>query len=290
MLHQNQDIGQANLQMLQEAKAELNHMSGEDYLAPQGEMRSGAGVQQQQLPYHLSQIDVFDNIRLSRKMKADLVTSYIQKFYDEEMVFQITDDEGKAQTIVVSQQQFHDIKNRVFDYIVKEQPDYANAHEEAFQTLATTLPQVAQFGPAWGKILVMNSNLREKEKTLKIMEDMEKSVPPPPKVTVSVNFHELDPHEKAAIAQQMGLVDLAQYEAQQGRGPMRDDKAQLEIIKKQMDLGVKSGIENSKLQFQEQNALAQHQLSLREMNDAKEIALQQQTTEGAPSESDSTAS
>ena len=34
MLHQNQDIGQANLQMLQEAKGELQRLAGEDYLAP----------------------------------------------------------------------------------------------------------------------------------------------------------------------------------------------------------------------------------------------------------------
>ena len=63
MIRENQDIGQANLQMLQEAKAELSDIQGEDYLAPQGEMRSGAGVQQQQLPYHLSQVDIFDNLR-----------------------------------------------------------------------------------------------------------------------------------------------------------------------------------------------------------------------------------
>ena len=79
---------------------------------------------------------------------------------------------GKAKTIQVSSQQFEAIKNRVFDYIIKEQPDYANAHEEAFQTLATTLPQIAQFGPQWGKVLVMNSELRDKEKTLKIFEQV----------------------------------------------------------------------------------------------------------------------
>ena len=288
MLHQNQDIGQANLQMLQEAKGELVRLAGEDYLAPQGEMRSGAGVQAQQLPYHLSQVDIFDNLRRTRKIKTNLITSYIQQFYDEDMVFQITDDQEKAKVVTVSKEQFQTIKNRVFDVIIKEQPDYATAHEEAFSELATVLPQVAQYGPAWGTILVMNSNLREKEKTLKVLEDMSKAAPPAPKMSLTLNWTELDKQEKAAFANMFGLPDLAQYEGQQGRGPARDDKASTDIIKTQIQMGVKSGIENSKLQFQEQNALAQHQLALRELNDAKELQLQQQTTEaGAPSEQSS---
>ena len=279
MLHQNQDIGQANLQMLQEAKSELQHLAGEDYLAPSSEMRSGAGVQQQQLPYHLSQVDIFDNLRRTRKIKTNLVTSYIQQFYDEDMVFQITDDQEKAKTVTISKQQFHDIKNRVFDVIVKEQPDYATAQEEAFAQLSTTLPQVAQYGPAWGKILVMNSGLREKEKTLEILEEMSKSAPPAPKMSLSVVWSELDQQEKAAFANQFGLPDLAQYEGTQGRRPARDDKAQLEIVKTQITQGVKSGIANSQLQSKEQQALAASQLKLRELNDAREQALIEQTTQ-----------
>ncbi len=293
MMRENQDIGQANLQMLQEAKAELSDIQGEDYLAPSGEMRSGAGVQQQQLPYHLSQVDIFDNLRQTRKLKSQLVTALIQNFYDEEMVFQITDDEGKAQTVKVSKEQFQGIKNRIFDYIIKEQPDYANAHEEAFQTLATTLPQIAQFGPQWGKILVMNSELREKEKTLKIIEQMEESAQtaPEPKVSLSIVWTELDAIEKAAWAVKFGMPDLAQYEQQSGRRPARDDKHEADITKVQITQGVKAGLDARKLDVQEQTALADAQLRLREMNDAKEMALQAQTTdtgEGVESASDGT--
>ena len=285
MMQQNQDIGQANLQMLQEAKSELQHLAGEDYLAPSSEMRSGAGVQQQQLPYHLSQVDIFDNLRRTRKIKTNLITSYIQQFYDEDMIFQITDDQEKAKTVTISKAQFSEIKNRVFDVIVKEQPDYATKEEEAYANLQTTLPQVAQYGPQWGQILVMNSPLREKEKTLKLLESMAPAPPTPAKAAITVVWSELDPQEKAAFAVQLGMPDLAQYEAQQGRGPARDDKATLEINKKLIDAGVKSGIENSKLQLQEQQSLADAQLRLKEMNDAREQSLNEQTTEGAPSES-----
>jgi len=288
MLHQNQDIGQANLQMLQEAKGELQRLAGEDYLAPQGEMRSGAGVQAQQMPYHLSQVDIFDNLRRTRKMKTQLVTAYIQNFFDTDMVFQITDDQEKAKVVQVSKEQFQAIKNRVFDVIVKEQPDYATAHEESFDQLATVLPQVAQYGPQWAQLLIMNSNLRDKEKSLKVVEAMSQSSPPPPKMSVAVNWSELDKVEKAAFAAKMDMPDLAQYEQTQGRGPARDDKAQLEIVKTQITQGVKSGVEASKLQFQQENALAQHQLALRQMNNEQEMALQQQTTEPTGADSGST--
>ena len=67
----------------------------------------------------------------------------------------------------------------MFDVIVKEQPDYATAHEESFDQLATVLPQVAQYGPQWAQLLIMNSNLRDKDKSLKVIEDMMNTDPPP---------------------------------------------------------------------------------------------------------------
>jgi hypothetical protein len=276
---ENQDIGQANLQMLQEAKGELQHLAGEDYLAPSSEMRSGKGVQQQQLPYHLSQVDIMDNIRRSKRMKTLLAIAYIQQYWDGPMVFQVTDDEGKAQTIELTQQQLQAIKQRRFDVVIKETVDYATLQEEQFDTITTVLPQLVQYGPGWGRVLLSMSSIRDKEKVVKMIEDVEKAPPPAPKVSVSINFHELDKQEKAALAQQMGLPDLAQYEAQQGRGPARDDMIEADLTKTQIREGVRSGIENSRMQAKAQMDLTNAKLKLREMNDARELALIQQTVD-----------
>lgn len=276
IMRENQDIGQANLQMLQESKAELNHLAGEDYLDVGNEIRSGAGVQASQMPYHLSQVDIMDNLRRSRRMKTLLVIDYIQQYYDEDMVFQVTDDEEKVKTVSISAAQLSAAKERIFDVVIKEQPDFATKQEEAWQDLNTSIPQIAQFGPVWGKILVMASPLREKEKYLKLLEEAESGPSTMPKISLSINWSELMPQEKSAFAQLAGMQDLAAYEQQQGRGPQHDDKLNVEIQKTMIREGTRVGLEQSKLGLQEQKDLAQAQLAKRQQDLDIQAQLQQQ--------------
>jgi hypothetical protein len=265
--------------MLQEARAELSHLAGEDHLDVGSEMRSGAGVQASQMPYHLSQVDIFDNLSRTRRMKTLLVIDYIQQYYDEDMVFQVTDDEGKAQTVQVNAAQFESIKARTFDVVIKEQPDYATLQEETWDKLNTTIPQVAQFGPVWGKILIMSSPLREKEKYLKLLEEAESGPSTIPKMSLSINWHELLPQEKAEFANVIGLPSLAQFEQQQGRGPQHDDKLSVEIQKTLIREGTRVGLEQGKQALQERSDLAAYQLDLRQQQQEAEMAQSQQVAD-----------
>jgi hypothetical protein len=276
IMRENQDIGQANLQMLQEAKMELNHLSGEDHLDVGGEMRSGAGVQASQMPYHLSQVDLMDNLSRTRRMKTLLVIDYIQQYYDEDMVFQVTDDEGKAQTVAVSAAQFENIKARTFDLVIREQPNYTTSQEEAWSQLNTTLPQVVQYGPQWGKVLLLSSPLRDKEKYIKLLEDAESGPSTIPKVSLSINWTELMPQEKAEFANLFGLPSLAQYEQSEGRRPQHDDKMNVELQKTLIREGTRVGLEQGKQTIQERDALAAHQLALRQQDLDMQAQQQQQ--------------
>jgi hypothetical protein len=218
------------------------------------------------MPYHLSQVDLFDNLSRTRRMKTLLVIDYIQQYFDEDMVFQVTDDEGKAQTVRVSAEQFEGIKARTFDMVIKEAPNYATSQEETWDKLNTSLPQVAQFGPQWGKILVMSSPLRDKEKYLKMLEEAEQAPAVLPKVSISLTWSELTPQEKAEFANQLGMPALAQYEQQQGKGPQHDDKMNVELQKTAMREATRVGLEHSKLTIQERQALADAQLQLRQQD------------------------
>jgi hypothetical protein len=279
IMRENQDIGQANLQMLQEAKLELQHLSGEDHLDVSNEIRSGAGVQASQMPYALSQVDLMDNLSRTRRMKTLLLIDYIQQYFDEDMVFQVTDDEGKAQTVAVSAAQFESIKARTFDLVIREQPNYSTTQEEAWSQLTTTLPQVVQYGPQWGKVMVMSSPLRDKEKYLKMLEDAESGPSTIPKVALSINWTELMPQEKAEFANLFGLPSLAQYEQSQGRRPQHDDKLDVELQKTAMREATRVGLEHSKLTLQEKSDLAAYQLELRQQDQDVQMQQQQQVVD-----------
>jgi hypothetical protein len=209
-------------------------------------------------------------------MKTLLLIDYIQQYFDEDMVFQVTDDEGKAQTVRVTAEQFGAIKARIFDLVIKEAPETATSQEEAWRDLNTSLPQIAQFGPVWGKVLVMASPLRDKEKYLKMMEEAEQGPSVMPKISLSINWHECTPQEKAEFAQLAGLPALAQYESQQGKGPQHDDKMTVELQKTAMREATRVGLEHSKLKLQEGETLADVQLQLRQQEVDKEMAAQQQ--------------
>jgi hypothetical protein len=243
---ENTDISQGNLNMLQESKAEFRMLSGEDYLQPSGEIRSGKGIAQAQLPYHLSQVGMFDNIRRTRRMRARFLVDLIKQYFDDEMVFQITDDAEKVKTVTVSAGTLANLKERTFDIVLKDVTEYVNLQEEQHDALLTTLPQIAQFGPAWGKLLVQTSEIKDKQAIMDMLDAMAKTPPTPPKPSVTIKWEELDSMEKAAFAQQMGLDELAQYEAKQGRGPQQNDRLQADLTKTAMREGAKSGRDASK--------------------------------------------
>ncbi len=250
---QNTDISSGNLQMLQGSKEEFKMLSGEDYLQPSGEIRSGSGIAQAQLPYHLSQVGMFDNIRRTRRMRARLVVDLIKQYYDDDMVFQITDDAEKVKTVTVSAGTLANLKERTFDIVMKDVTEYATLQEATKGELMTTLPQIAQFGPAWGKILVQTSDIQAKDVILEQLDAMSKTPPTPPKPSITIKWEELDNVEKAAFAIQMGLPDLAKHEMEQGRGPQTDDKLKADLTKTMIREGAKTGRDASKA---EQDAAA----------------------------------
>lgn len=288
---ENQDIGQANLQMLQEAKGEIGRLSGEDYLQPSNEIRSGRGVAQSQLPYHLSQVQLFDNIRRFRRVRALTIVDLIKQYHDEEMVFQITDDPNKARTVTINATTLDNIRERTFDIILKDTTEYATLQDEQYNELLTTLPQIAQYGPGWGKVLVSMTNIRDKDKIVKMLEGMEQKPPAEPSLSVSIKWEEATAEEKAAIAQKMGMPELAQYELQQGRRPARDDAHETDLAKTVMREGTRAGMAAGQLELkaageQLKGALKNKEVDIKaqEALTAAQRAAQPTTGEETPSE------
>lgn len=243
---ENVDISEGNYKMLQEAKAEFQALSGEDFLQPSSELRSGRGVAQAQLPYHLSQVGLFENVRRTRRMRARLLVDLIKQYYDDDMVFQITDDEDKVRTVQLNSGMLHELKERTFDIVMKDVTEYVNLQEEQYETLQTTLPQIAQHGPAWAKVLVSTSSIKQKDVVMKQLDAMQQMPPTPPKPSITIKWEELDAVEKAAFALQMGLPELADYEQQHGRGPQQSERLKADFEKTLVREGAKTGREAAK--------------------------------------------
>lgn len=235
-IKENQDISQGNLTMLQEAKMAMRRISGEDQLNPAPEVRSGVGIQRLQMIHQAGVMPIYDNIRRSRRMKAVLTLELVKQFYTEDVVFQITEDPGLVRTVALTASNFDSLRESIYDLIAVDTVDHTTSQAEQFETLATTLPQVLQFGPAWAKLFISMSDLRNKDGLIQIIDSM--SQPPPVQVKPSVAFqwNELTPAEKAALAVQFQWQALAQIEVE-GLGspePASTTQNKAEILKMQM--------------------------------------------------------
>jgi hypothetical protein len=233
-INENQDISQGNLTMLQETKMAMRRISGEDQLNPAPEVRSGTGIQRLQMIYQAGVLPIADNIRRSRRMKAMLTFALIKQFYTDEMIFQVTEDPNLVKTIRLTADHFASMKEALYDLVAEDSADHSTSQAEQFETLATTLPQVLQYGPQWAQIFLQMSDLKNKQGLVQMIQQM--SAPPPtqPKVSIALQWNELTQMEKAVFAKQFQWNELAQVEVQTPGEPasLRQDKS--EIIKMEM--------------------------------------------------------
>ena len=96
------------------------------------------------------------------------------------------------------------------------------------------LPAILPFGPFWVKKLIQLSDLKNKDEVIKEIEAMTGPPPPDPKLTVALQWSELDPMEKATFAEKMGMNELAMYEAQSGGEPAHITKTKSDMAKEMM--------------------------------------------------------
>ena len=208
-VQENQDISQGNLAMLQEAKLSIKHIAGEDQVNPAPEVRSARGLQRIEASQQNNVLTLFDNIRHSRRLKASLTYEYIQQFYTDEMVFQITEDPNVVRTVRISESQFDTIKNEIYDIVATDTQDYLNTRNEQLDMLMTTLPQILQFGPQWASLLIQMSDLRDKQGLLQHIQQMSQPPPVMPKLTVNMQWGDMATEEKAAWAMLWQKPELA---------------------------------------------------------------------------------
>ena len=255
---ENTDISQGNLAMLAEAKQAMRRISGEDQFAQSNEMRSGAGVQRLQMMYQHGIWQLFDNIRRTRRLKALLVFELIKQYYDEAMVFQITDDPNAAKVVQIGSDVMATLQQKEFDIIAVDTQDFLTSQAEQLEMLSTALPQILQFGPAWAKVLISMSDIRDKDTILKMIDEQNKPAPTEPRVSVSLQWSELSAQQQMAWAMRMGMPELAQAIQAAPGEPANVVQNRAEVMKTKL----KTDVELQKAQIQRDSDRERHKTDL----------------------------
>lgn len=243
---ENTDQSQGNINLMLESKAAIRRIGGEDFIEPPRERASAPGLRQQAVSTQLTSLEGFDNIRRTRRLRTLLVYEYIKQYFTDEMNFMILDSPTESRLVSITSSQFDTIKEKMYDLVMKDSSDYITRHEAQFESIMQTLPQVLQFGPAWARLLIMMSDVKDKEAILKFIDENTPQQGPEGKFTLGLTWHELTQQEKAAFAAKLGLPELAQVVAAESKDPVSVAKGKTEMLKTQLREGLRAAMEDGR--------------------------------------------
>lgn len=278
-LQNNVEMGAGHITLMQgdmTAMDRASGLAGESMGLPTGQVRSGTGVQRLQQAATLVQTPLMQNVRRYRKQRAKVKLAFIQEIYDEDIAFQVTDDPNAPRIVQIRRSDFEKIRERTYDVVITEQPDYTTVREQQQDMLFTLIPQVAAIpgGFAWVKLAIQMSNLRDKQGLLSIVDEIGRQRPELPKMSLSMTWHELTPEEKAMVALLVwNNPQFAQALVQTGVDPAFLEKIKAEIAQTELREGTRAMMERGKLDL---NAM---QVTMAGLIDKNKVG--QKTTPGA---------
>ena len=234
-IEKNNDLASTQMGLHAESKQAIRDITGvnpESGGGGRSEIRSGVGVARKQEVTDEITFPIFDNLKRTRELRAELELAFIQQYFTDEMVFSVTDDLQQTQMFTINEPG-QDIKTRTFDIVVDDLPDTTTIQQEQLNIVSQALPQFLQYGPAGGKLLIEMSDLKNKKELLEIVAAMGQPTPPEAKVSLTLDWDELDGTERAAFAGKLGMQELAQYEMQSGAQGKTDKKLMADMGKTQ---------------------------------------------------------
>jgi hypothetical protein len=202
------DMAAANLQLLQEAKAEIDLLGPNAALAGKNENdSSGRAILAQQQGGMIEVALLMDRLRSLSLSVYRAIFARIKQYWTDQRWIRVTDDErnlkwvglNKPRTMLeiaaerlqgdpeaemklqlLSQdprsQQVMEVQNPVaemdVDIIIDEGMDTPTVQAEQFDTLTKMMPALTQLPPPYAKLMVMASSLRDKDKLLELLDEM----------------------------------------------------------------------------------------------------------------------
>lgn len=280
---ENVDIGNPQITLLQEAKSAMPRVSGisDESMGMRSEVRSGIGIQRKQAMTNLITNPIVQNLRRFRYERTKLVYELMKEVYTEERVFQITDDPNSVRVQQLTSDAISKMKERTYDLVITETPDYATVREQELDMLMNTLPQIGTLGPGIMKFALELTNLRNKKGLQQMLDQLAQPPPVQPKMSLSMTWADMQPEEKAYVALQMFQdPQLAQLLVEQGGDPAYIAKIKADIAKTQIKEGTRAGMERGRLNLSALQTAAEGMIKSREI-DLKHRA-EQEPQDGDP--------
>jgi hypothetical protein len=265
----NQDVGQAQVVLLQDDKASMPRVSGisDESLGMRTEVRSGAGIARKQMMTNLITNPVVNNLRRFRYERTKLVYDLMKEVYTEEMAFQVTDDPNSIRLIQLTKDSLAKFKEQTYDLVITDTPDYATVREQELDMVMQALPQVATYGPAWGKFILELTNLRNKKGLQAMLDQMSQPPAQTPKVALSMKWEELQPEEKAFFAlQAFQDPQFAQALIGKDADPAFMAKIKAQLADTQIKEGTRAAVERNRVNLQAMTTAAEGMMQSRALH------------------------
>lgn len=222
----NTELGQSQLAMYAQNKQAFSDTGGRSEVAEgiaPGDVRSDRGLARLEANASGMDSEVFENVKLSRKMGLLTQTGMIQQFYNEEMVFQVTEDDESVKVFQLTKDDFQALRRYLVNLAIIEEPDYTTSRQQQIDSLFQTLPQVLQFGPAWANVLIGMTTLRDKEKIMEQVSQASQPPPPEPKISLTLNWADMGANDRIIWAVKLGFPQELIQAMQQGTIPSKTE-------------------------------------------------------------------
>jgi hypothetical protein len=202
------DMAAANFQMLQEAKAEIDLLGPNAALAGKNENdASGRAILAQQQGGMVEVALLMDRLRALSLSVYRAIWARIKQYWTDQRWVRVTDDDRNLKFVGLNKpktmievaaerlegdpeaemklamlardpmaQQVMEVENEVaemdIDIIIDEGVDTPMIQAEQFDTLSKLMPSLINLPPAYAKMMVVASGLRDKDKLLEILEEV----------------------------------------------------------------------------------------------------------------------
>lgn len=262
---ENRELANAHMAFHDSDLANFRRVTGvnPDALGEKTEIRSGIGVARKVAQTQTVTAGAFDNFRRTQQALGLTILDCVQHYYTPRKIELVTDDTEAAQTIELDPDTLAAMKQAKYDMVITEVPNLVNTEAEQFQILAQMIPQMAQTSPFWARMLLKTSQLPEKDKLIKMLDDLPKGPQIQPKMTISAQLDNMSPVERAYLYKQMGAAEVAQAVLQENRPPSDMLKLQGEQMKLQGAMAkIQAEIQQSQLELQTEQASAQLKLQV----------------------------
>lgn len=230
----NVELAQQQFNMHIAAQRDFAAIVGVDPKAPMdtGELRGNAALKQKFTEIGKPVARIFNNLRRTRTILAQVILDRVQNYYTAEKTLLITDDEGKVQkSIELTKDKLAKIKTAQYDAIQVDELDTPNIQQEQFALWMQYLPQLSQLGPFWMRFMLNMSDLREKKTAIAELDKQQGPPPVVPKLSINATLDMLEPTERAGVWQLAGRDDIARQIIQEQPQTTQDKKSVIDLSK-----------------------------------------------------------